>query len=283
MGFAAFLAFLGEGSPSFRYTRSGEKFDAVDIKKFNYENVAPVVKEWIAAHSGIFVLIMMGLILFTALVVIFLWLNSRGKFVFLDNVVKGEGRITEPWNAYAKEGNSLFRWRLVYGIVVLFIAGTYAFFFTLQIITILSQDIAVFPNLLWSVAVSLAMISVLAYIRFFINHFIVVIMYVKRVSATAAWGIFLRILYQRFWAILVFSILMLLLSIGFFIGILLIGLLTCCIGYVLLLIPYVKNVFLLPVEVWFRSISLYFLGELDPAYRILDPVLTTPESPERTA
>jgi hypothetical protein len=42
------------------------------------------------------------------------------------------------------------------------------------------------------------------------------------------------------------------------------GLLTCCLGFVLLLIPYVGTVVLLPISVLYRSYTIEFLAQFDP-------------------
>ena len=54
--------------------------------------------------------------LFVFMIVI-TWLSARGKFMFLDNVVRGQARVVAPWYEYRKEGNSFFRWNLFWGII----------------------------------------------------------------------------------------------------------------------------------------------------------------------
>jgi hypothetical protein len=49
--------------------------------------------------------------------ILFLWLSSRGKFMFLNYVVHKQAEIAEPWHEFRKEGDSLFVWRLVCGFL----------------------------------------------------------------------------------------------------------------------------------------------------------------------
>ena len=44
---------------------------------------------------------------------------------------------------------------------------------------------------------------------------------------------------------------------------------TCCLAGILFAIPYVGTVVMLPVPVFFRSFSVYFLQQFHPDYRIM--------------
>src|SRR5262249_21900798 len=64
-------------------------------------------KPWlpvIIISFGIFVL---------ALVVVLIWLKSRGSFIFTDCIVRNRGAIAEPWREYRTEGNSYFLFQLL--------------------------------------------------------------------------------------------------------------------------------------------------------------------------
>jgi hypothetical protein len=41
------------------------------------------------------------------------------------------------------------------------------------------------------------------------------------------------------------------------------GFMTCCLGFVLLITPYLSNVLLLPVTVFYRSFTVEFLAQFD--------------------
>ena len=55
---------------------------------------------------------------------LFLWLSSRGKFIFLDDVVSGQARIVEPWNRFKRLGDSLFLWRAAFVLACSLLAGS---------------------------------------------------------------------------------------------------------------------------------------------------------------
>ena len=52
-----------------------------------------------------------------ALWVVFTWLSSRGKFMFLHCVALDKAEVSVPWHKFARQGNSLFLFRLVLGLI----------------------------------------------------------------------------------------------------------------------------------------------------------------------
>ena len=52
-----------------------------------------------------------------ALWVVMMWLSSRGKFMFLHCVALDRAEIGVPWHKFAREGNSLFLFRLVLWLI----------------------------------------------------------------------------------------------------------------------------------------------------------------------
>ena len=60
---------------------------------------------------------------------------------------------------------------------------------------------------------------------------------------------------------------------GMAIGIIVFGamIITCCIAGCLMILPYIGTVLLLPVLVFKRSYSLYFLRQFGPGYDVFPP------------
>jgi hypothetical protein len=106
VGFTAFLAGLtdwhgGGGSGA----KSRGRIDWDDVVYFPYK-----AWEWLLDNPGWFTLIVIGIFFTFILVVLFTWLSSRGKFMFLDNVIHNRAQVINPWYEYRAEGNSLFLW-----------------------------------------------------------------------------------------------------------------------------------------------------------------------------
>jgi hypothetical protein len=55
------------------------------------------------------------------------------------------------------------------------------------------------------------------------------------------------------------------------------GFSTCCIGFLLMAIPYVSSVVLLPVDVLFRGLGPDFLAQFGPQWAITGAPATPPQ------
>ncbi|MCB0823870.1 MAG: hypothetical protein KDC09_14320 [Bacteroidales bacterium] len=271
IGFTAFLAGLmdgggGGGGNSSRYSSRYKSEDLFDF--FNFPNVA---SEWLANHPVLATLIFIGVGLLVVLLIVFLWLSSRGKFMFLHNVVHNKAEVVAPWKEYSREGNSLFLWRLVFGLISLLVfamtmINAFQFFreayFSGETIDMLLD------NIIGYIMFGLLMIIITAYISLFLDHFVVPIMYKHRISTTSAWRMFMSILWPKIGYFLLYGIFVLILGIAVVISVVIFGFATLCIGFLLLIIPFISAVVLLPVSYTFRAFSIEFLGQFGGDYNL---------------
>ena len=103
IGFAAFVAghFGGVG---FNFpTGFGKVGQPQPLQKIVPEGWQP----WLP------VIIIAFVVCFVALVIVLMWLKSRGSFIFTDCIVQNRAAIAQPWREYRKEGNSYFLFLLV--------------------------------------------------------------------------------------------------------------------------------------------------------------------------
>ena len=271
VGFTAFLANLvsgssGGGSSSFRDKYSNSKLDLSEI--FNFPDTA---YDWLGTHQVWFWLIITITILILAIIIVFTWLSSRGHFMFLHNVVNDNSEVKIPWNEYKKEGDSLFLWRLVFGIIVFFVVITmivYGFIFAKNTyfgdVTVSDKIVAIIAMVLIFGIISI----VTAYISLFLKDFIVPIMYKHRMTTSEAWHFFLPTLRNNVFQFLLYGIFILFLWLVAAAVIVVFGLVTCCIGFLILIIPYIGTVLLLPVYYTFRALSVEFLEQFGDDYKL---------------
>ena len=106
------------------------------------------------------------------------------------------------------------------------------------------------------------------YITLFLSHFVVPIMYKNNIGAVEAWRRFMPLLSGHMLHFIIYGILILLLDILTGICVIIGGLFTCCIGFIILSIPYIGTVLLLPVKYTFRALSVEFLEQFGPEYEI---------------
>ena len=278
IGFAAWLANLGSGSFNYQYNRRE------DVQKLN-EAISQIPHPILV--TGVCVLILFVLVL----IVLFAWLRARGRFMFIDCVVKNRGAIAEPWRAFQKEGNSYF----LFSLVVAFVLMVFAALLSLPLIILaikgryylyLHRDrLNVYVLLAIAAWVFAILLVIIAWAL--IANFMAPVMYRQRYRASGAFGIVVRLIAAQPGEILLYCLFLIVLALATAIVACLVTCATCCIAA----IPYIGTVILLPVFVLLRLFSLLFLRQFGPEYDvwasfvppeflpILSPAPPAPEPP----
>lgn len=218
-----------------------------------------------------------------AAALLFMWVSSRGKFIFLDDVLHERAAIVEPWKRFARLGNSLFGFWLMLTLLV----AAIAIGITLPLLPALLEGIAhrgdwrVFAALfaLWWVAAVTPLVVVAGATYLFLFEFVVPIMYRFDLGVLAAWGRFFGLLGQRPIAFIGYVVFYIAIRIATALLILIGGIATCCVGFVLIALPYVGAVILLPLEVWLRGLGPDFLRQLGPEWSITPADAPSPMPP----
>uniref|UniRef100_A0A832MKY0 Uncharacterized protein n=1 Tax=Eiseniibacteriota bacterium TaxID=2212470 RepID=A0A832MKY0_UNCEI len=199
------------------------------------------------------------------------WLSARGKFVFLDSVVRERAAIVEPWRRLARLGDSLFWWRLGFNIVVL----TLAIFLIVPFIPAIRSALDHAGDPFGALAALAGLFAVLVpfgllvgFVGLLLNDFVVPIMYRHRLGAIAAWGRFLPLFGAHPLRFVGYGIVMLLLTLAVTALVVALGFATCCAGFVLMAIPYVGQLLLLPIYTWFRGLGPSYLRQFGPEWDV---------------
>ncbi|MHC4186923.1 MAG: DUF7544 domain-containing protein [Planctomycetota bacterium] len=204
--------------------------------------------------------------------ILLLWVSSRGKFMFLHCVATNRGEVKVPWNKYRREGNSLFLFRLVVGII------SFVCFIPLVVLTIIlvlmcveNDGVSIVP-LVSGIVVSVLLMIILAVffgiLSNFTNDFVVPIMLLGTDRCVYGWRKLLSILSGnkcKFLLYVLFQI-VITLAVGAIISAL--ALFTCGCACCLMAIPYIGTVLLLPILVFSRSYSLYYLRQYGSAFDV---------------
>jgi len=262
LGFCAFLAHLGGGGS---YTYNGNPFDQARLAGRTSAG------EWMAAHLPLVVVFGALLLLFIlALVVLFLWLGSRGAFMFLDGVARDRAAVVEPWDRFRSQGNQLFRFRILLVLATLgFLAAVagLGFFFVLPTLrTGASGHSMLLPILLVGGILSLGLLVISA-VSLLLKDFVVPIMYRRNLSLPEAWTVLRQeLLPGHGWPFIGFYLMTLLL----WIPALLLAVATICLTCCVAILPYLSSVALLPIFVFFRCYSLCFLEQFGDGWRIIE-------------
>lgn len=267
LGFSAFLAELGEGG-SFNFNNPFDRPAAGRAP-----DLGPA-REWIAAHLPL--VIALGVVLFIlilALVVLFLWLSSRGTFMFLDGVARDRAEIVEPWTRFREPGDRLFRFRLLLllaGLALLIVCGGLGALIALPDIHARAFGPSALAAALAAGGLLLLGLLALGVVGLLLRDFVVPIMYRRNLGIPEAWTVLRReLLPGNAWRFAGFYLMTFLLWIPATLLVLAACCLTCCVA----LLPYLSAVAFLPISVFFRCYALGFLEQFGPEWRIIE----TPE------
>ncbi len=272
MGFTVFLAELGSGGSGSGFNWHGNNSISGDQARQFINRAVTFVNEHVVLITAMVIAV---IVLSAALAALLHWLSSRGMFMFLDNVVRNRAAVAEPWRQYAPHGNSLFAvrytaWLLSAVLGLALLAGA---------VVLAWPDISA-----WSFGsaaiialctfVPLMIILAIAFVLFngIMDDFIVPVMYRHTVRAWPAMGIFARhVVRGNVWKVILFYLMCLVLGMAAGALMITLGLLTCCCGCCLMALPYIGSVVLLPISVFFRCYSLYFLAQCGPEWELLTP------------
>jgi hypothetical protein len=198
-------------------------------------------------------------------------------------VVKNEAKIGEPWNRFSKEGNRLFVFNLVVGVISLIVFAILVSMIILCVLLIIEGGAGIAVGVIGLVPTAILGICaaiVLALVVKFTIDFVVPIMYLRLCGPVEGWRIFLRLLSVnkgKFFLYILFQIVIAII-IGFICYVLPCCLCCCggCCVMLLLSLPYVWAVALLPILVFDRSYSLYYLRQFGPEWDIFAPKTVVP-------
>lgn len=269
IGFSAWLAGLagGGGGGGFRFNPSRGHVPSLHVRQ-----ALRGAWEHLRAHPNWLALIIVGAAVLAAIFLLLLWISSRGKFIFLDNVVNNRARIVEPWRRFAQRGDSLFFWRLGFllaCISALAVVGTLAVVSAGGFSGFGFGDVRAATVTVLVVLAAFVLGLACAYVSILLDGFVVPVMYKDGVGAVEAWRRLLPWIEANFGSFFLYGLFLLGLAVAFGVGVVVAGLLTCCVGLLLVALPYVGTVILLPFLVTYRNFSLEFLAQLDAGFAIL--------------
>ncbi len=235
------------------------------------------VADWIHAHLTVIILVGTAIALVGfILALLFTWLSSRGRFMFLDGVARNRGAVVEPWHEYRTEGNSLFAFRICLGLFSLLVI---ALIVGLGVLVSWSdiQRQQIGPAGVGAIILGAMMIFgfglVMAVIGLFLRDFVVPIMYINRVRVMQAWREFHGTMLEGNAGTFVLYVLMKMgLAVATGMVAMVLVLATCCIA----VIPFVGSVILLPVLVFLQAYPLYFIAQFGPKWNVFEMTAPPP-------
>ncbi len=280
IGFCAWLASFGSGSsgPNFGNTFSSNRRNPQFSQQLNE------FKEFVQNNLNWLIPVAIVIVVFSiAIGLLFVWLSSRGKFMFLHCVAGNKAEVKIPWAKYREQAFSLFLFRIVlglFGFVVIAIPVVFIIFLAFMMSggALVSAIIGMvfLGMLIFVTAICLGIVKKLTI------DFVVPVMFLRNIRIRQAWGQFMQILScnkGRFVLYILFQIV-----IGMVTGMLVLALclVTCCCACCLFAIPYIGTVILLPIRIFYMAYSLYYLRQFGPQFDVFSvetPVPVLPVNP----
>jgi len=256
LGFSAWLAGLADGAGG-----GGWKWMADDNDFPGRCNLDGTGELFQSTREALIVLpiIVAVLMAVAAILLLVLWVSSRAKFIYLDNVIHDRAQIVEPWHRFRDLGNSLFLWRIGFivacGLIVLLLlllffapAATLSFSDALAGLSYAAMGFGVLILIVFGILA--------AYVGLFLEGFVIPIMYKFDLKATEAWRYFMPWLKTRPLPFFLYGLFVLVLGFCVVVLFMLACLLTCCI---------------VPILVTYRLFSVEFLAQFDPGFDLFIP------------
>ena len=281
IGFCAWLACLGEAGSGSGFGGNSNLGNHSDHSGMDVRHELDQAKDWLLNNldwlvplAAFLIVVLLGLGLLC------LWLNSRGKFMFLHCVALDRAAVTEPWNKFGPEANSLFWFRLGMGLIGMVLTLPLLGFIAVLVLKMIYRGEPDVGGIVTAVGLALAFFLVaivFGIIKKFMVDFVVPIMFLRRGNCWAAWKEFYRLFSGHFWQFVLYLLFQIVLGMAIGTLILVVVLVTCCCAGCLMALPYLGTVLLLPVLIFKRAYPLYFLAQFGPEYDVFPP--PTPAAP----
>jgi len=220
------------------------------------------------------------LMLLFILGMVLLWLNSRGKFMFIHCVALNKAEVGEPWHKFARVSNSLFWFRFVLGLAGAVFCLPLVVGIVVIILRMVRHGQVETGGIVLSVGLLLLFLLLALFfclIQKFTVDFVVPIMFLRGEKCSSAWKEFWQLLTAHAGHFALYVLFQIVLGLAIGVIVLFAVLLTCCIAGCLMALPFLGTVLLLPVLVFQRAYSVYFLAQFGPIYDVFPPA--TPNTP----
>ena len=246
------------------------------MSRASTESVVRAARRWGPAIAVTIVLAIL------ALGVLVMWLSSRGQFMFLHGVAHNVAEVKAPWTQFRKLGNNLFKFNLLlmgagFGIFIV-IVGICLLVALPDIQAKQFESMAITALILFGV-LSVIMMIVFGLVDLCVMDFVVPAMYRNDETIGPSWQrVRGEIIAGNGGTIALYVLMKMLLAMALGMITLVATCLTCCIAS----LPYIGTVILLPLLVFHRCYSLYFIEQFGPKWNIIVPEAADP-APEPPA
>ncbi len=270
IGFCAWLAQLGQGGggPNFNFGFHDHHQRAHSCASglADFKDALQANLPWIILGAAIIIPVVIVLWL------LFTWLSSRGRFMFVHCIAGNKAEVVVPWKKFSSHGNSLFLFRIVLGLINILALGLPVAIMIITIIAMASSGpgAAAMSGLFVAILACIFVAILFSLIAKFTRDFVVPVMFLQTSSTLAGWRHLLALIgcnKARMALYILFKIVISLVIGIIAMAVCLVGCCCCC-ASVLLFVPYVGTVILLPLVAFARAYSLFYLRQFGPQFDV---------------
>ena len=225
---------------------------------------APILRdagEWMASHL---ILAVVGaaavLAIAVAIGAVALWITSRGRFIYIDDVATGRSDIVRPWREHAARASSHFVWALGLALGTFLGALTLALPMIWAVVALARSGPRALPIVVLVLCVLSLLVLVIASALSLLamRDFVAPLQWYAGVPCGAAIRLFLGLLRANVGVFVIYV----LLKIVFVMAAVIVTFIACCLTCCLAAVPYLQQTVLQPVLYFERRWSLELLAQL---------------------
>ena len=276
LGFCAFLANLTTGNVNITFHGGSGGLQSL-VSMLGGPTNGQSITTWFSQNFwGI--LSVLGIVALVVLFVVTLvvWLQSRGTFMFIHSIAYNHVTVSESWSRHRRLGNSLFLMRILV-LLITFLAALAGAGVALWIAWPDWQagqlgdraELGSLVLVIWSVHVAFTYLQIAS----LLSQLVSPVMYAGDLTV---WPAFKRVwremIVGQFWAVTRFY---LVLGLVTFACSIITGTMMCMTAC-LTLVPYIGTVILLPLFVFTRSYSMYFVDQFGAELRVFPVEVDSP-------
>lgn len=261
------LAQLGEGGPSFSLPfKPGNGGEVTGVLTNSLQSAADAAGTTVA----IFLLIVIAVVFAFSLLIglVLLWVRSRARFITLDMMIRGveADSFGTRWNTFARQGNSFFLTQILLFVFLLFLGFAFVALAGFAAAMTWGENCSASEvSLLVGAGIVFGLFAIVAWIYLQLyQDYGAVLMYRSSCSGREAIRALNRKLFSkpgvfiRYLLGLIMIVILIALVVGLF------SCVTCCLGGLLIAIPFVGTIVLLPTFVfrWQFMLEFFDNGEM---------------------
>jgi len=273
IGFCAWLAQLGEQGFNGNFNFGGGRGHGG-----NFRHAFEQAREYVL--NNLYWIIPVAVALVTigiALWLVFTWLNSRGKFMFLHCVALNKAEVVVPWQKFSHQGNSLFLFRILLGLIGSVLTLPLVAIMLVNIFRMIQRGEPSVGGIVMCVGMILLLIAlaiIFSLIEKLTTDFVVPIMFLRGFGWRQGWGELWSLLTANVGHFILYLLFQIVLALAIGVIVLVVVLATCCVAGCLLALPFLGTVLFLPVLIFSRAYSLHYLAQYGREYDVFEPATT---------